>query len=89
MAGPTRARWFNPTNGVYQDIGAGYTNGGRRAFRSPGNNGSGANDWVLVLDAEGAGDPRWGPPRPNIGVASLQKATNAPATNVPPKVWIP
>ncbi|MEO8676982.1 MAG: PKD domain-containing protein, partial [Casimicrobiaceae bacterium] len=48
-----RGRWYNPTSGVYTDItGGAYTlaNSGTRAFTTPGNNGTGTNDWVLVLD---------------------------------------
>ena len=49
-----RGRWYNPSNGVYTDItGGAYTlaNSGTHAFTTPGNNGTGTNDWVLVLDA--------------------------------------
>jgi chitodextrinase len=51
MSGATRARWFNPATGVFTDIASGYDNTGTQGFTSPGNNGTGTNDWVLVLDA--------------------------------------
>jgi Protein of unknown function (DUF4038)/Putative collagen-binding domain of a collagenase len=58
LGGPGRARWYNPTNGIFTDItGGAYTlpNSGTQSFTSPGNNGTGTNDWVLVLDtASGA-----------------------------------
>ena len=48
-----RGRWYNPTSGAYTDLtGGAYTlaNSGTHAFTTPGNNGTGTNDWVLVLD---------------------------------------
>jgi uncharacterized protein DUF4038/collagenase-like protein with putative collagen-binding domain len=50
MSGTARARWFDPTNGVYTIIGTGLANTGSRSFSPPGNNSVGARDWVLVLD---------------------------------------
>jgi hypothetical protein len=50
MSSPTRARWFNPATGVFTDIGSGYDNAGTQSFTSPGDNGTGTNDWLLVLD---------------------------------------
>ena len=50
MSGAARARWFNPATGVYTDIGSGFPNTGTRTFTSPGDNGTGTNDWVLALD---------------------------------------
>jgi len=49
MAGMSRARWFNPTTAAYTMIGS-YPNTGPQVFTSPGNNGSGSSDWVLVVD---------------------------------------
>jgi hypothetical protein len=46
-AGVVEARWFNPRDGGYTDVGA---FGGERSFKPPGRVGAG-NDWVLVLDA--------------------------------------
>ncbi len=57
MAGTTRARWFDPTVGTYTTISAALPNTGTQSFTPPGNNGAGAADWVLVLDAAGSGSP--------------------------------
>ncbi len=45
---PVTAKWYDPTNGNYQNIGD-YPNSGTRNFSTPGNNASGYSDWVLVL----------------------------------------
>jgi hypothetical protein len=58
MGGSSRGRWWNPTTGVYSDITAGArtlaNTASAQSFTTPGANGSGANDWVLVLDTGGA-----------------------------------
>jgi hypothetical protein len=46
-----RARWFNPTTGAFTLISSSLPNTGTQVFTTPGTNGSGTNDWVLVLDA--------------------------------------
>jgi hypothetical protein len=52
LRGPVRARWFDPSNGVYVPIpGSPFPNSGARAFTTPGNNSGGDGDWVLVLEA--------------------------------------
>ena len=52
LAGPTSARWFDPTNGKYADIsGSPFANTTKRQFTPPGRNSSGDSDWVLVLSA--------------------------------------
>lgn len=55
MAGNSRARWWNPTSGAFTDItGGAYTLANSlsaQSFTTPGNNGTGTNDWVLVIDA--------------------------------------
>jgi hypothetical protein len=44
------AKWFNPANGTYRTIGT-YPNTNRaQVFTTPGNNGSGLNDWLLILE---------------------------------------
>lgn len=61
MSGSSRARWWNPVTGTYTDI----TGGSRtlantlssQSFTSPGDNGTGTNDWMLVLDAGTGGNP--------------------------------
>ena len=46
-----RARWFDPSNGSYQDIsGSPFSNSGSHDFTPPGKNHDGDGDWVLVLD---------------------------------------
>ena len=57
MSGATRARWFNPATGTFTDIGSAYDRTGTRSFTSPGDNGTGTNDWLLVLDAMPAPPP--------------------------------
>jgi hypothetical protein len=56
MSGPSRARWFDPTNAAYTEVATGLTNSGTGSFTPPGNNSAGQRDWVLVLDTE-AGAP--------------------------------
>jgi Putative collagen-binding domain of a collagenase len=60
MAGPIRARWFDPATGAYLAISDGYqlANEGRHSFTTPGQRGDGTDDWLLVLDS--SGDPRCG-----------------------------
>jgi hypothetical protein len=50
MSSPARARWFNPTTAEVTLISSSIANTGTQAFTTPGNNGTGFNDWVLVLD---------------------------------------
>jgi hypothetical protein len=51
LAGAAQARWYNPTNGKYTTIsGSPFANSGSRDFTTPGDNGTGTNDWVLVLE---------------------------------------
>jgi hypothetical protein len=51
LAGPARARWFDPTSAMFIEIpGNPFHNSGSRTFSIPGNNASGARDWVLVVE---------------------------------------
>jgi hypothetical protein len=50
MRSSTHARWYNPTSGAFASISSSIPNVGRQQFRTPGNNGSGTNDWLLVLN---------------------------------------
>jgi hypothetical protein len=51
LSGPTKARWYNPTTGTYAVInGSPLANTASREFATPGDNGTGTNDWVLVLE---------------------------------------
>lgn len=53
LAGPTVARWYDPTNGDYIAANSSpYANTGSRQFTPPGNNNSGDGDWVLILETE-------------------------------------
>lgn len=59
LRGPVTARWFNPADGTYKSIGdAPLPNTGSHELTSPGDNGTGSNDWVLVLKAEAKERPR-------------------------------
>jgi hypothetical protein len=51
FAGLVTARWYDPTNGTFIDIGSGLANAGNRTFTSPNANSAGQNDFVLVLTA--------------------------------------
>jgi hypothetical protein len=52
LAGPARARWYDPANGKYLDAGdLQLPNAGRRWFTPPGANSAGDGDWVLLLEA--------------------------------------
>ncbi len=52
LRGSTRARWFDPTSGAYQDVpGNPFVNSGNHRFTPTGKNRDGEGDWVLLLDA--------------------------------------
>jgi Protein of unknown function (DUF4038)/Putative collagen-binding domain of a collagenase len=52
MAGSTRARWFDPTSGIFTNIsGSPFANKGTFQFTPPGKNHVGEGDWVLLLEA--------------------------------------
>ena len=51
LAGPVAAHWFNPTDGGLTPVpGSPFANSGPRQLKAPGDNGSGANDWLLILE---------------------------------------
>lgn len=57
LSGKANARWYNPTNGTYTSIAESpLANSGSRDFTTPGDNGTGTNDWVLVLENERGGN---------------------------------
>jgi hypothetical protein len=60
LAGPVRARWFDPATGNYIAISDGYEydNAATRSFETPGRRDDGTDDWLLVLDSTNA--PRCG-----------------------------
>lgn len=47
------ARWFDPTTGAVRNAGT-FTNSGSQIFPTPGVNGAGDPDWVLVIDSVAA-----------------------------------
>lgn len=49
LSGPALARWLNPTTAVYTTIGT-FPNAASQVFDPPGDNGSGWDDWVLVIE---------------------------------------
>ena len=54
LGGSASGRWYNPTSGQYTTIaGSPFANTGSRTFTTPGNNGTGTNDWLLVLEVGG------------------------------------
>jgi Protein of unknown function (DUF4038)/Putative collagen-binding domain of a collagenase len=49
---PVAARWYNPANGKFVSVqGSPFANRGAQLLHTPGDNGTGTNDWVLILDA--------------------------------------
>jgi Putative collagen-binding domain of a collagenase/Protein of unknown function (DUF4038) len=64
MAGPSRARWYDPASGTYTLDSASVPNTGPRDFSVPGSNSAGANDWVLLLDRAEGGTLTPQPPAP-------------------------
>ncbi|HEY7374576.1 MAG TPA: DUF4038 domain-containing protein [Polyangia bacterium] len=54
LAGPTTARWYDPTSGTFTAIsGSPFANSGSRTFAPPaGSHADGFSDWVLVLEAQ-------------------------------------
>lgn len=55
LSGAANARWYNPTSGKFSEISRSpLANSGSREFTTPGDNGTGTNDWVLVLETRAA-----------------------------------
>jgi len=51
--GRVTARWFNPTDGRYTTVaGSPFENTQPQRLTTPGDNGTGENDWLLVLDCD-------------------------------------
>jgi hypothetical protein len=51
LSSHARGLWYNPTSGTYTAVaGSPFANTGSRTFTTPGNNSTGTNDWVLVLE---------------------------------------
>jgi hypothetical protein len=52
FSGSVTARWYDPTTGTFTSIAdSPFTNAGNQQFTTPGTNGDGQDDWVLVLEA--------------------------------------
>jgi len=52
VKGHTNASWFDPTNNTFSGMeGSPFGNTGTQDFTTPGNNGDGDPDWVLVLES--------------------------------------
>ena len=52
MSRPIKARWINPTNGRTTLVDDTQSSPGKlRAIRTPGENGTGSNDWILILES--------------------------------------
>lgn len=52
---PARARWFDPSTGAFSPVQSPLAASGSAELRTPGANGSGVNDWVLLVDQQPAG----------------------------------
>ena len=52
LARPVTAQWFDPTKGTYSPVpGSPFAKAAKVRITTPGNNGDGDRDWVLVLTA--------------------------------------
>jgi len=51
------ARWYDPSTGGWMPISGNVPRSAAAGFETPGTNGAGANDWVLVIEARGARSP--------------------------------
>lgn len=75
LSGTSHARWYNPTNGAYTTVaGSPFANSGSRDFTTPGNNGTGTNDWVLAMET--AISP---PPLPTVTVTATDPNAAEPS----------
>jgi hypothetical protein len=59
LTGPVAARWFNPADGRFTPVpGSPFANSGSRQIQTPGDNGTGTNDWLLILETQTDRTPR-------------------------------
>jgi len=79
MSAPARARWFDPTNAAYTDIGSGIPNKGEHEFVPPGNNSTGEGDWTLIIDVPMVAPTPTPTPTPS-GTASATATASPTAT---------
>lgn len=78
MAATARARWFDPTNASFTDIGA-FANTGTRAFTPPATNSAGDPDFLLVLETV-AGTASFALTAAAVGAAIVQVPGSATLT---------
>jgi hypothetical protein len=53
LTGKVTAHWFNPVDGGCTHIpGSPFPNTGIQVFTTPGDNGTGTNDWLLLLEVK-------------------------------------
>lgn len=53
LKGEVTAHWFNPVDGSYTHIpGSPFPNTGIHVLTTPGDNGTGTNDWLLLLEVK-------------------------------------
>jgi hypothetical protein len=71
LVGQAHARWFNPSSGRYTEIGSSLPTNVQRAFTPPADNGSGFDDWVLLIDACSVCSPSTGVPLPRAAALGL------------------
>jgi hypothetical protein len=75
VSGPITARWYNPTDGQstsISDLRQPLSN--THVLRTPGDNGTGTNDWLLVIQRRGRRNPISSPrtrPRRSMGGTDL------------------
>ena len=75
MSGLSQARWFDPTNASYINIGTGLPNSGTRVFSPPGSNSAGENDWVLRIDSGTPASSPTASPSPTATATSTATST--------------
>lgn len=83
MSAPARARWFDPTNAAYTNIGIGLPNTGTRVFNPPGNNSTGEADWALIIDVPMVA------PTPTITPSVTATATATPTSTATTSASVP
>jgi hypothetical protein len=79
MAGPTAARWYDPTSGTFVTVSDSLANDGAFDFTTPDVNTVGAEDWVLVLEAA-LPKPPPPPPPPSSSFVELTIASDVYAS---------
>ncbi len=70
------ARWVNPASGAASTVsGSPFAHSGSRTFTTPGDNGTGANDWVFVLETASSPPPPPAPAAPSGLAATAVSAS--------------